>query len=105
MKKLLNQLKKPVGRVVQLVLIFGAAFVVLLYFLGAYDLSFLDRYKLLDDSRTNTGGNLFAGVIADLNDEAETSAPDEQSTDNGEGSTQIQQNPETVYAKSAASIL
>ncbi len=102
MKKLLNQLKKPVGRVVQLVLVFGAAFVVLLYFLGAYDLSFLDRYKLLDDSRTNTGGNLFAGVIADLNDEAETPAPDEQSTDNGDGSTQIQQNQETVYAKSAA---
>lgn len=78
MKKLLNQLKSPLGRALQLLLIFGTAFLVLLYFMGAYDLSFLDRYKLLDDSRTNTGGNMFSGVISGLVDEEETDSASAQ---------------------------
>jgi len=75
MKKLLDQLKKPGVRVLQLVLIFGTAFVVLLYFLGVYDLSFLDRYKLLDDSRTHSAAaNPFSGIIDGLTEEEETSS-------------------------------
>ena len=83
MKKLLNQLKSPLGRALQLLLIFGTAFLVLLYFMGAYDLSFLDRYKLLDDSRTNPGGNMFSGMISDLVADEET-APFSPETSSGE---------------------
>lgn len=104
MKKLLNQLKKPGVRAVQLVLVFGAALVVLLYFLGVYDLSFLDRYKLLDDSRTNTGTNPFDGIIADLN--TDDGADGESTDDSGSGGTDApsaEQPVNTVYTvKSAA---
>ena len=85
MKKLLNQLKSPVGRALQLLLIFGTAFLVLLYFLGFYDLSFLDRYKLLDDSRTTvSGGNSFSGMFADLMTDDETELSPEQNPSEGQ---------------------
>ena len=41
--------KKQLMRLLAAVLVFGAALLVLLYFLGYYDLSFLDRYKVLGE--------------------------------------------------------
>ncbi len=102
MKKLLNQLKSPLGRALQLLLIFGTAFLVLLYFLGVYDLSFLDRYKLLDDSRTNTGGNVFSGVISDLMSSEETEGAEEQTPEEMESDGPAVQTAEITYKKSAA---
>lgn len=102
MKKLLNQLKSPLGRALQLLLIFGTAFLVLLYFLGVYDLSFLDRYKLLDDSRTTVGGNSFSGVIADLMKEEETELPAEQNPSGEQSGGNTAQTVGIVYKTSAA---
>lgn len=102
MKKLLNQLKSPLGRALQLLLIFGTAFLVLLYFMGAYDLSFLDRYKLLDDSRTNTGGNMFSGMISDLVTDGETDPSAPESSSVGEKQEQTEVSIGSVYKDSAA---
>lgn len=81
MKKLLNQLKSPFGRALQLLLIFGTAFLVLLYFMGAYDLSFLDRYKLLSDNRTDqSSGNPFSDIVDHLSEPADPDVPAQEGT-------------------------
>lgn len=49
MKYFLQKFKKQLLRLLAAVLVFGAALLVLLYFLGYYDLSFLDRYKVLGE--------------------------------------------------------
>ena len=49
MKYFFIKFKKQLLRLLAAVLIFGAALLVLLYFLGYYDLSFLDRYKVLGE--------------------------------------------------------
>lgn len=72
-------------------LVFGAAMLVLLYFLGYYDLSFLDRYKILgeifdDTTAQNSNGasalfdpsTLFAETDGD-----QVSIPNSDVTDNG----------------------
>ncbi len=49
MRNFLLKFKKQLLRLLAAVLVFGAAMLVLLYFLGYYDLSFLDRYKVLGE--------------------------------------------------------
>ncbi|MGN1346677.1 MAG: WG repeat-containing protein [Eubacteriales bacterium] len=49
MKYFFLKFKKPLLRLAAVVLVFGTASLVLLYFLGYYDLSFLDRYKVLGE--------------------------------------------------------
>lgn len=49
MKYFFVRFKKQLLRLLAALLIFGAALLVLLYFLGYYDLSFLDRYKYLGE--------------------------------------------------------
>lgn len=56
MKYFFVKFKKQLLRLLAAVLVFGAALLVLLYFLGYYDLSFLDRYKVL--------GEVFGGTSA-----------------------------------------
>lgn len=46
MRSFNNKIGKQLTRVVECVLIFGVALLVVLYALGYYDLSFLDRYKI-----------------------------------------------------------
>ena len=45
----MNMLKKHLIRAGTIILVFGIAALVLAYFLGYYDLSFLDRYKIIDE--------------------------------------------------------
>lgn len=59
MKYFFIKFKKQLLRLLTVVLVFGAALLVLLYFLGYYDLSFLDRYKVL--------GEIFNDVPASSN--------------------------------------
>jgi hypothetical protein len=40
-----SKLSRPIRSLLLFALIFGTAFLVLLYYLGYYDFSFLDRYK------------------------------------------------------------
>lgn len=58
MKYFFVKFKKQLLRLLAAALVFGAAFLILLYFLGYYDFSFLDRYKVLgeifDDNTTVT---------------------------------------------------
>ena len=49
MKYFFQKFKKQLLRLLAAVLVFGAAMLVLLYFLGYYDFSFLDRYKVLGE--------------------------------------------------------
>ena len=106
MKKFLSQLKKPAVRAVQLILIFGIAFLVLLYFMGAYDLSFLDRYKLLDDGRTNSaGGNMFSDALHDLIDEGEDVTVPAETDEAGETIPENSAEPAVSYRTSAAKAL
>ncbi len=49
MKYFFVRFKKQLLRLLAAVLVFGAALLVLLYFLGYYDFSFLDRYKYLGE--------------------------------------------------------
>ncbi len=49
MKYFFVRFKKQLLRLAAAVLVFGAALLVLLYFLGYYDFSFLDRYKYLGE--------------------------------------------------------
>jgi hypothetical protein len=48
-KYFFQKFKKQLLRLLAAVLVFGAAMLVLLYFLGYYDFSFLDRYKVLGE--------------------------------------------------------
>ena len=65
MKYFFQKFKKQLLRLLAAVLVFGAAMLVLLYFLGYYDFSFLDRYKVLgvifEDPlpQTQTGPSMF----------------------------------------------
>jgi len=64
-KYFFQKFKKQLLRLLAAVLVFGAAMLVLLYFLGYYDFSFLDRYKVLgvifEDPlpQTQTGPSMF----------------------------------------------
>jgi len=62
-KNFVLKFRKQLLRLLAAVLVFGAAMLVLLYFLGYYDLSFLDRYKVLgeifDDPPVQNGPSSF----------------------------------------------
>ena len=63
-KYFFQKFRKQLLRLFAAMLVFGAAMLVLLYFLGYYDLSFLDRYKVLgeifdDPIRTQSGASAF----------------------------------------------
>ena len=61
MKYFFGKIKTHFRKILQAAVVFGAAFLVLLYFLGYYDFSFLDRYKLiLDDADNGTEKVVFA---------------------------------------------
>lgn len=72
-------------------IVFGAAMLVLLYFLGYYDLSFLDRYKILgeifDDTPAQNGNNASAlfdpSTLFAETDGDQVSVPNSDVTDNG----------------------
>ena len=77
MKYFFQKFKKQLLRLLAAVLVFGAAMLVLLYFLGYYDFSFLDRYKVLgeifDDApvrNPNGPSSLFdpSGLLEDAED-------------------------------------
>ncbi len=54
MKYLLTKLRQRFGRLLSVVLVFGVTALVLAYFLGFYDISFLDRAELLGSIGTPT---------------------------------------------------
>ena len=64
------------------VLIFGVAALVILYFLGYYDLSFLDRYKIFeqDNEAAETEKDVFASLAGLKPDSADISAETSQET-------------------------
>ena len=64
------------------VLIFGVAALVILYFLGYYDLSFLDRYKIFeqDNAAAETEKDVFASLAGLKPDSADISAETSQET-------------------------
>ncbi len=64
------------------VLIFGVAALVILYFLGYYDLSFLDRYKIFekDNAAAETERDVFASLAGLKPDSADISAETSQET-------------------------
>ena len=72
MRYYLKRFKKPIKAITELILIFGIALLVLLYYLGYYDFSFLDRYKdQLDLLREGEGqqqsaGDPFSSLITSL---------------------------------------
>ncbi len=77
MKYFFQKFKKQLLRLLAAVLVFGAAVLVLLYFLGYYDFSFLDRYKVLgeifDDApvKNQNGPSSFfdpSGLLEDAED-------------------------------------
>lgn len=62
MKYLMHKIKKHIRNLAQIVLVFGVAFLVLLYFLGYYDLSFLDRYNFTESGHADGTLNPFVSV-------------------------------------------
>lgn len=80
MKYFIQKIKKHIRTLVQIVLVFGAAFLVLLYFLGYYDFSFLDRYKIFSDESTGSNKNPFVSIEMDPPGETETTKADTETT-------------------------
>lgn len=76
MKYFFVKIKKHIRTLVQFTAVFGAAFLVLLYFLGYYDFSFLERYNIFNDelptsNSESTSQNPFASIdISEITDEA-----------------------------------
>ena len=72
----MNNFPKKLRHLAAFVLIFGIAALVILYFLGYYDLSFLDRYKIFakDDNATETDSSDVFSSLAGLK-------PDSDETD------------------------
>lgn len=84
MKYLLRKIKKHIGTLVQIAVVFGAAALILLYFLGYYDFSFLDRYTVFADLLNDSSDRPFVSVdIAptDKNETSEERLPPEESGD------------------------
>lgn len=74
----MHALKSKLKTALAFVLVFGIAALVLLYFLGYYDFSFLDRYKLLGD----TGGvQDVGGTVDDVFSSLAVIKPDSVSDD------------------------
>lgn len=110
MKYLFVKIKKHLKMLVQIVIVFGAAFLVLLYFLGYYDFSFLDRYAIFDDidkgSQETIAQTPFPSVdMSDIKNDTEvgSSAVPEVSSPNNTAQTespeeQAPTNVSTVYS-------
>ena len=88
MKYFFRKIKKHIGTLAQIVVVFGAAALVLLYFLGYYDFSFLDRYAIFSDSGSNASNNPFvsieidpAGKKEETEEAPENGVPDEDFSD------------------------
>ncbi len=89
MKFFLERFKKPLKTAIQIIAVFGAALLVLLYFLGYYEISFLNRESLLGgygSKEEETEKNGISGII-DLDSllkdtESETQKPVNSETDN-----------------------
>ena len=64
----MNNFPQKLRHLAAFVLIFGVAALVILYFLGYYDLSFLDRYKIFvkDDNATETDSSDVFSSLAGL---------------------------------------
>ncbi|MGN1409806.1 MAG: WG repeat-containing protein [Eubacteriales bacterium] len=90
MKYFFVKFKRQLIRAAQLALVFGVAALVLLYFLGYYDFSFLDRYKIFADEGAAGGvssaGDFFSSMsdISDLSDENESAGTAADETNGGE---------------------
>ena len=72
MKYLLRKIKKHIGTLVQIAVVFGAAALILLYFLGYYDFSFLDRYTVFADLLNDSSDRPFVSVDIAPTDKNET---------------------------------
>ncbi|MBQ3816101.1 MAG: hypothetical protein II836_08585, partial [Clostridia bacterium] len=75
MKYYWDRFKKPIVIAAELLLIFGIALLVVLYYLGYYDLSFLDRYRsqldlLRDGEVAETPADPFAALIGSLEEDS-----------------------------------
>ncbi len=96
MKYFFQKFKKQLLRLLAAVLIFGAAMLVLLYFLGYYDLSFLDRYKVLgvifEDPlpQTQNGPSMFFDPSELIGDDYLEESPEDILPEN---SSQTAENP------------
>lgn len=83
MKYFFRKIKKHIGTLAQIVIVFGAAALVLLYFLGYYDFSFLDRYAIFSGSGSNTSNNPFVSIQIDpAGKKDETDQPPETESEN-----------------------
>lgn len=71
MKYFFLKFKKQLWRLLAAVLVFGAALLVLLYFLGYYDFSFLDRYKVLGEVFNDAPASANSGGASALFDPSE----------------------------------
>lgn len=98
MKYFFQKFKKQLLRLLAAVLVFGAAVLVLLYFLGYYDFSFLDRYKVLgeifdDVPVRNQSGAASLFDPSSLFDDAEDILTGTETTDSLSGSTSASGRP------------
>jgi len=77
-----NKFKKQLGRIGAAVSVFGVYAVVLAYFFGYFDLSFLDRYKLLDDTIPEKNDTGFSDIF-DFSPSGESGNYGEKETETG----------------------
>lgn len=89
MKYFFVKFKRQLIRAAQLALVFGVAALVLLYFLGYYDFSFLDRYKIFSDEgsggSSSSAGDFFSS-LSDLsggNESADTAFDETTESETG----------------------
>ena len=80
MKYYRDRFKKPIVIAAELLLIFGIALLVVLYYLGYYDLSFLDRYRsqldlLRDGEVAETPSDPFAALISAIENGQQSEDP------------------------------
>jgi len=86
MKYFFRKIKKHLGTLAQIVIVFGAAALVLLYFLGYYDFSFLDRYAIFSDSPEGSQKPPFVSVEIDPAGKGEN-PPESDETDENSGTS------------------
>ncbi|MBO7405681.1 MAG: hypothetical protein J6V24_12020, partial [Clostridia bacterium] len=80
MKYFRDRFKKPIVIAAELLLIFGIALLVVLYYFGYYDLSFLDRYRsqldlLRDGEVAETPTDPFAALINTIENSQQSETP------------------------------
>ncbi len=101
MKYFFTKFKKQLLRLLTVVLVFGVTSLVLLYFLGYYDLSFLDRYKILgeilDDSSGQQSGTAPFFTIPDISDSLEADETSDSNLGGGETSGERMESTDNGY--------